>query len=303
MNSKLYNLKFFLTSLGIHSYACKIDEIIKFAEEDGTEEDYVPDPSYDLFGKNFVGPTNYFEYVFEKGDSIDNLRLFYGLPEEAKILDSSKNPIQSAKPGDAILIPLLDKKTKWRGEEVLYSRASYDIEIIAATLHAEASIVGRQGMVNIFQVIKNRAGISSGNLSESDYKTLSEICLKKTQFSCWNGKQGNKMGFIKEILTKRGPTLWNDAIDIVRNNESSTNVGNSTYYIANFLWKQFEDDRAAKLEAAKEAFEKGEKKNMDIEESSVQKSWLDCFEEFYDEGSHKFGCWKKTCYPMYPCKN
>jgi N-acetylmuramoyl-L-alanine amidase len=78
--------------------------------------------------------------------------------------------------------------------------AMTDQEVVALTLLGEARGEGRMGMYLVGCVIQQRSEVWNGGKS-----TPREVCLKRLQFSCWNGK-----GVKRELIdTPEGEyALW-----------------------------------------------------------------------------------------------
>lgn len=68
---------------------------------------------------------------------------------------------------------------------IVFSASAKPGQVLSKTLYHEARGEGEVGIRAVASVIYNRAMKSSG---KADYSALSAECLKKYQFSCWNGK-------------------------------------------------------------------------------------------------------------------
>jgi len=218
---------------------------------------------------------NVIRYVAVAGDTIQNVKERYGLRKGDKILGIDGSEAKSMPIGRVVFIPIVNGYQGLEDETVIsLGREGYHAEIVAATLVGEAGRLTRDQMVNVFQVMKNRAGVGDGMLSDDNIEDLSRVCLADAQFSCWNGNRNNKMGYIKQQKNTKMDD-WNMAIDIVRKNESSSNVGNSRNYIAKFLWDLFVEGDFERYKAY------SSKGNRDM--------WVENFSQNYDDGDHLFG--------------
>ena len=93
---------------------------------------------------------------------------------------------------------------------------SNDVQVVAATLVLEAGGEGKAGMEAVREVIANR--------SRSSVLTEAEVCLKRLQFSCWNGSTV-KAGIEKAKLHKN----WSLALEIA-NAETTNHTSGATHY-------------------------------------------------------------------------
>lgn len=66
-----------------------------------------------------------------------------------------------------------------------------EIDVLARTLWGEARGEGSLGMQAVAAVIMNRAAISKKHRNFWWGRTVTEICLKPYQFSCWNTNDPN----------------------------------------------------------------------------------------------------------------
>jgi hypothetical protein len=82
-------------------------------------------------------------------------------------------------------------------------------EIVAATLIGEAGGEGDEGMQAIMNVIMNRA--------TNDFTHASAVCLKKSQFSMWNGKQSSTDNV---VASAKSHSKWNKAVELVKKAEA-----------------------------------------------------------------------------------
>ena len=97
---------------------------------------------------------------------------------------------------------------------------SIDTQVVAATLVLEAGGEGKVGMEAVREVIANRSRIS-------EILTEAEVCLKRLQFSCWNGRTV-KAGIEKAKLHKN----WALALEIA-NAETTNHTNGATHYHTN----------------------------------------------------------------------
>ena len=93
---------------------------------------------------------------------------------------------------------------------------SNDAQVVAATLVLEAGGEGKAGMEAVREVIANR--------SRSSTLTEAEVCLKRLQFSCWNGSTV-KAGIEKAKLHKN----WLLALEVA-NAETTNHTSGATHY-------------------------------------------------------------------------
>ena len=93
---------------------------------------------------------------------------------------------------------------------------SLDTQVVAATLILEAGGEGKEGMEAVREVIANR--------SRSSILTEAQVCLKRLQFSCWNGTSVNA-GIKKAKLHKN----WSLALEIA-NAETTNHTDGATHY-------------------------------------------------------------------------
>lgn len=105
-----------------------------------------------------------------------------------------------------------------------------DVSVIAYTIYAEARGEGQRGMHLVASVIYNRSierGISA-----------KDVCLQKSQFSCWNGVSSPSVS----IKAEQDLKAWKFAINISNDIQSKTFKPSTTanhYYnpsIANPSW-------------------------------------------------------------------
>jgi len=77
----------------------------------------------------------------------------------------------------------------------MYSKSfsASDLDIATRTVWGEARGEGEAGRRAVAWVIRNRSEIDLWEDGRADWwgETLSEVCLKKYQFSCWNAKDPN----------------------------------------------------------------------------------------------------------------
>lgn len=66
---------------------------------------------------------------------------------------------------------------------------SFDLQTMAKTIWAEARGEGYQGMTAVAWIIRNRAADPKKNWWG---ESVSEVCLKPWQFSCWNANDPNR---------------------------------------------------------------------------------------------------------------
>ena len=96
---------------------------------------------------------------------------------------------------------------------------SNDIQVVAATLILEAGGEGAKGMEAVREVIANR--------SRGSVLTEAEVCLKRLQFSCWNGRTVSS-GIEKAKAHKR----WALALAIAKA-ETTNHTNGATHYHTN----------------------------------------------------------------------
>jgi len=103
---------------------------------------------------------------------------------------------------------------------------SRETKIIAITILAEARGEGQGGMYAVGAVIAQRAFEGK--------KTPTEVCLKKWQFSCWNGKSLKSM----EHLLKGSQAKY--AITVAKNIKTLSReyVGYANHYHATWMKKK-----------------------------------------------------------------
>jgi spore germination cell wall hydrolase CwlJ-like protein len=100
--------------------------------------------------------------------------------------------------------------------------ASYQ-DIVATTLILEAGGEYSEGaMEAIHEVIYNR--------SIKRNKSMSEVCLQKWQFSCWNGKD------IDQNITKANKhPRWSEAMKIVNTSKMTDYTLGADHYYADYI--------------------------------------------------------------------
>ena len=96
---------------------------------------------------------------------------------------------------------------------------SNDVQVVAATLILEAGGEGAKGMEAVREVIANR--------SRGSTLTEAEVCLKRLQFSCWNGRTVSS-GIEKAKAHKH----WALALAIA-NSETTNHTNGATHYHTN----------------------------------------------------------------------
>ena len=78
---------------------------------------------------------------------------------------------------------------------LMYSKSfsAKDLDVATRTVWGEARGEGEAGRRAVAWVIRNRSEIDLWEDGKADWwgETLSEVCLKKWQFSCWNSKDPN----------------------------------------------------------------------------------------------------------------
>jgi len=100
-------------------------------------------------------------------------------------------------------------------------------DIIASTLILEAGgEYSRGAMEAVHEVIYNR--------SIKRNKSMSDICLQKWQFSCWNGKN------IEENVAKaKNHSRWNKAMKIILSQNITNFTNGADHYHANYIDKPY----------------------------------------------------------------
>lgn len=83
---------------------------------------------------------------------------------------------------------------------------NYRVDIVSETLWQEARGEGESGIRAVASVISNRA--------KANNRTLEDTCLRKSQFSCWNGRARPSMFSSRPWVAKNGLTAleksrWN----------------------------------------------------------------------------------------------
>jgi len=78
-----------------------------------------------------------------------------------------------------------------------------DLDIAARTVYGEARGESFQGMKAVAWVLRNRSEIDIWDDGKPDWwgETLSEVCQKKWQFSCWNFNDPNRMKLLALPVT------------------------------------------------------------------------------------------------------
>ena len=108
---------------------------------------------------------------------------------------------------------------------------SADVQIIARTIYAEArgEYARRDGglssLIAIANVIINRY-----NQQSWFGKTISEVCLKPFQFSCWNSKDPNYKLLTSEIMDPLYEVCLTVAKNIVNNRWPDLTKGSDHYH-------------------------------------------------------------------------
>jgi hypothetical protein len=104
---------------------------------------------------------------------------------------------------------------------------SGEVDVLARTIWAEARGEGETGMLAVANVIANRK-----RKQKWWGKTIREVCLKPSQFSCWNENDPNRR---KLLDVKVGDPAFDKALKIaeqVINGEVGDNTMGATYYYA-----------------------------------------------------------------------
>lgn len=110
------------------------------------------------------------------------------------------------------------------------NKLSYDEYIIATTLVGEAGGEGKDGMIAVANVLKNRAKATKENIAN--------IALKPKQFSMWNSHtiNGSTVQDVHKKYVKdaypNNEDVWDSAVEIVKNinNLNDNTEGATSYY-------------------------------------------------------------------------
>ena len=94
-------------------------------------------------------------------------------------------------------------------------------DVIAKTLYAEARGEGRRGLEYVASVIYNRG--------KGDAEKCVKACLKRKQFSCWNGKS--------DIKVNRNSKAWRICVELQEQIERGTfkPLTKAKHYYANTI--------------------------------------------------------------------
>lgn len=107
--------------------------------------------------------------------------------------------------------------------------AGDDSYIAAATLFEEARNQGIDGMKAVYHVILNRARHTGSSVSD--------ICLSRKQFTCWNNKSPYEIDYNK--TTGRDAKAWAAAKSIVNDPGSDITSGSTHYFTGKVpFWAQ-----------------------------------------------------------------
>jgi spore germination cell wall hydrolase CwlJ-like protein len=84
-----------------------------------------------------------------------------------------------------------------------------DMRVVALTIFAEARGESHDGRIAIASVIWNRA--------HGHYDMLAEVCMMNKQFSCWNGRAGDRLLAFKESkLNQKEAAVFADCMAIAK---------------------------------------------------------------------------------------
>lgn len=108
-----------------------------------------------------------------------------------------------------------------------------ELDILAKTLWAEARGEGRDGMIAVAWVIRNRAE-KPGWWGSS----IETVCLKAWQFSCWNSNDPNAP-YLRggKAIPGREYTLAREAAIAVVNGHEPDPTGGATHYYSTTMKK------------------------------------------------------------------
>ena len=124
----------------------------------------------------------------------------------------------------------IDNTSNSSFNNIIVTRNSDPLMVVAATLYTEASGESKDGKLAVASVIVNR--------SKERKKSLKDICLQKSQFSYWNGRNTVKIK-IKNSLDKKS---WNECYNIAKqmvDGEFKPTINSNHYYnpyISNPYW-------------------------------------------------------------------
>lgn len=105
---------------------------------------------------------------------------------------------------------------------------SWDVLTLSKTLWGEARGEGYKGMLAVAHVIRNRAA-SPGRDWWGD--TITEVCLKPRQFSCWNTDDPNRDLLDNVTLEDREYLIAHGVAALVLAGELDDPTGGATHYL------------------------------------------------------------------------
>jgi spore germination cell wall hydrolase CwlJ-like protein len=115
----------------------------------------------------------------------------------------------------------------YRGTKMALTDKEHQIDIMARTAWGEARGEGISGMQAVLNVIMNRAKIGGWY-----GLTPAEVCLKKSQFSCWNKNDPN---YAKITSVTMADESFANAVDLATmayNNQLPDITNGATNYLA-----------------------------------------------------------------------
>ena len=117
----------------------------------------------------------------------------------------------------------VDASTTTPTTQTAPAKLNFNTSVVAATLVGEAGGEGIEGMHAVLNVIMNRA--------KNDFSKAGAVCLKKKQFSMWNGKDRNA------VITKaqKHPN-WKQALLLIKDAQQGGRLkditSGATFYYA-----------------------------------------------------------------------
>lgn len=112
-----------------------------------------------------------------------------------------------------------------------------DIDIFARTLYGEARGESVQGIEAVASVIMNRYKSKKWYSVMNGEHSITAVCLKPAQFSCWNIKDPNRTKILCVDMSNTAFALcWRIACDVAYGNTQDT-VNGATHYYAKSIKK------------------------------------------------------------------
>jgi len=119
----------------------------------------------------------------------------------------------------------------WKGQTMTdQEKDDMAVDILARTLWGEARNQGRTGMEAVASAVLNRVKVAQRRGGYWWGNTVTEVCLKEYQFSCWNANDPNRPLL---DLVDASDSVFRVALDIAQDAVSgdlTSTVGSATHY-------------------------------------------------------------------------